>query len=50
MLAQCAGSLEACQREKRDPNDADDAGQDIISIIGGLFLHFWPPLRPMTPH
>ena len=25
-------------------------GASIISIIGGPFLHFWPPMRPMTPH
>ena len=25
-------------------------GASIISIIGGPFLHFWPPMHPMTPH
>ena len=25
-------------------------GASIISIIGGPFLHFRPPMRPMTPH
>ena len=25
-------------------------GASIISIIGGPFLHYWPPMRPMTPH
>ena len=25
-------------------------GASIISIIGAPFLHFWPPMRPMTPH
>ena len=45
-------SLETWQKEKRDPNDADDAGQgaSIITIIGGPFLHVWPPMHPMTPH
>ena len=46
------GSLEAWQKEQRDPNDADDdaKGAGMISIIGSPFLQFRPPMHPMTLH